>query len=93
MLFRSGNLVCPAEFDLGEDKKIVILSTTEGEDKPEKYPLMFQEANLILLNKIDLLPYLDYNKNYTLNIIKKINSKKYLKIDWRMLKILKIIIK
>ena len=54
-----GNLVCPAEFDIGEDLKIVMLSVTEGEDKPIKYPLMFRVCNAALINKIDLLPYLD----------------------------------
>jgi hydrogenase nickel incorporation protein HypB len=56
-----GNLVCPAEFDVGEDARAVILSVTEGEDKPLKYPLMFRESNIALLNKIDLLPYLDFD--------------------------------
>jgi len=56
-----GNLVCPAEFDLGEDFKAVVLSTTEGNDKPQKYPLIFREAKVILLNKIDLLPYTNFN--------------------------------
>jgi hydrogenase nickel incorporation protein HypB len=56
-----GNLVCPALFDLGEEKRILIASTTEGEDKPVKYPNMFQTAHLCVLNKIDLLPYLDFN--------------------------------
>ncbi len=54
-----GNLVCPAEFDIGEDARVVVLSITEGEDKPLKYPLMFRESDVALLNKIDLLPYLD----------------------------------
>ena len=54
-----GNLVCPAEFDIGEDKRAVILSVTEGEDKPLKYPLMFRVCDAALLNKVDLLPYLD----------------------------------
>jgi hydrogenase nickel incorporation protein HypB len=56
-----GNLVCPALFDLGERAKVAIFSTTEGEDKPLKYPHMFRAANLVILNKIDLLPYLDFN--------------------------------
>ncbi len=56
-----GNLVCPALFDLGEAAKVVILSVTEGEDKPLKYPHMFRAANLLLINKIDLLPYLDFD--------------------------------
>ena len=56
-----GNLVCPAEFDIGEDARAVVLSVTEGEDKPLKYPLMFQVADAAILNKIDLLPYLDFD--------------------------------
>lgn len=54
-----GNLVCPAMFDLGEAKKVVIISPTEGDDKPLKYPYMFQEADVCVINKIDLAPYLD----------------------------------
>ena len=56
-----GNLICPAEFDLGEHKKVMLLSVPEGDDKPYKYPLMFTEADVVLINKIDLLPYLDFN--------------------------------
>lgn len=52
-----GNLVCPAEFNLGEDLKVMVFSVVEGADKPKKYPLMFHEAEAVLLNKIDLLPY------------------------------------
>ena len=54
-----GNLVCPAEFQVGEDFKAMILSVTEGDDKPAKYPLMFRESSVLLINKIDLLPYVD----------------------------------
>ena len=54
-----GNLVCPANFDLGEAMKVVVLSTTEGDDKPLKYPAMFQRASLLVINKIDLVPYTD----------------------------------
>ena len=54
-----GNLVCPAEFKVGEDFKVMILSVTEGDDKPAKYPLMFHESTVLLINKIDLLPYVD----------------------------------
>ncbi len=54
-----GNLVCPAEFQLGEHFKIMILSVTEGDDKPQKYPLMFQESSVLLINKVDLLPYVN----------------------------------
>jgi len=56
-----GNLVCPAEFALGEDMKAVVLSVTEGNDKPLKYPLIFKESALTLLNKMDLVPYTDFN--------------------------------
>jgi hydrogenase nickel incorporation protein HypB len=52
-----GNLVCPAEFELGEDLKVMVYSTVEGAEKPKKYPLMFHEADAVILNKIDLLPY------------------------------------
>jgi hydrogenase nickel incorporation protein HypB len=54
-----GNLVCPAEFKIGENMKCMILSVAEGDDKPLKYPLMFQESSALILNKIDLLPYID----------------------------------
>lgn len=54
-----GNLVCPAEFKVGEDFKVMILSVAEGDDKPAKYPLMFRESKVLLINKIDLLPYVD----------------------------------
>lgn len=54
-----GNLVCPAEFKVGEDLKVMILSVTEGDDKPSKYPLMFHESEVLLINKIDLLPHVD----------------------------------
>ena len=56
-----GNLVCPAVFDLGEHHKVVVLSVTEGEDKPLKYPQMFRVADVMLLNKTDLLPYVDFD--------------------------------
>jgi hydrogenase nickel incorporation protein HypB len=61
MIENVGNLVCPAAFDLGEAHKVVVLSVTEGEDKPLKYPDMFRRASLMLLNKIDLLPYLQFD--------------------------------
>jgi hydrogenase nickel incorporation protein HypB len=54
-----GNLVCPAEFYIGEDRKVVVLSLTEGEDKPLKYPLMFRESHALVISKLDLLPHLD----------------------------------
>ena len=56
-----GNLVCPAEFDVGENLKAVVLSITEGDDKPMKYPLIFKESAITLLNKIDLLPFTNFN--------------------------------
>lgn len=56
-----GNLVCPAEFNIGEDVKVTVLSVTEGEDKPLKYPLMFKQASAVVLNKIDLLPYTSFD--------------------------------
>jgi len=56
-----GNLICPAEFALGEHKRVMLLSLPEGDDKPYKYPLMFTEADVVLINKIDLLPYLEFN--------------------------------
>ena len=56
-----GNLICPAEFALGEHKRVMLLSLPEGDDKPYKYPLMFTEADIVLINKIDLLPYLEFN--------------------------------
>jgi hydrogenase nickel incorporation protein HypB len=56
-----GNLVCPAEFDLGEDRKVMLLSVPEGDDKPHKYPLMFSEVDVVLVNKIDVLPHFDFN--------------------------------
>ena len=68
-----GNLVCPAEFDIGEDVKVVVLSVTEGEDKPVKYPLMFRVCDSAILNKIDLLPYLDYEKDLAVESIHKIH--------------------
>jgi len=68
-----GNLVCPAEFDIGEDKKVVILSVTEGEDKPVKYPLMFRISDLAILNKIDLVPHLDYDMEQAKDFIKQVN--------------------
>jgi hydrogenase nickel incorporation protein HypB len=68
-----GNLVCPAEFDIGEDARAVVLSVTEGEDKPAKYPLMFRECEVALLNKIDLLPYLDYDKNKAIDYIHQVH--------------------
>jgi hydrogenase nickel incorporation protein HypB len=69
-----GNLVCPAEFYLGEDRKVVVLSTTEGEDKPLKYPLMFRECQLCLLSKTDLAPHLEINLDAVKVNIKRTNG-------------------
>ena len=68
-----GNLVCPAAFDLGEAAKVVILSVTEGEDKPLKYPDMFRAARLLLLNKCDLLPYLSFDVELAIENAMRIN--------------------
>lgn len=70
-----GNLVCPALFDLGENKRIVIISVTEGEDKPAKYPNMFETSHLCLINKSDLLPYLDFNLDTFKSIALKVNPR------------------
>lgn len=70
-----GNLVCPAAFDLGEACKVVILSVTEGEDKPLKYPNMFHAADLMILNKIDLLPYVDFNVDQCLEYARRVNPR------------------
>ncbi|MCQ9370708.1 hydrogenase nickel incorporation protein HypB [Corynebacterium sp. 35RC1] len=69
MIENVGNLVCPAEFEVGEHKKVMIASVTEGEDKPLKYPVMFRSVEVVVINKIDLLPYLDFNLDlFTQNI-------------------------
>lgn len=70
-----GNLVCPAAFDLGEAHKVAILSVTEGEDKPIKYPDMFHAADLMLLNKIDLLPYLNFDVEQCMSYARQVNPK------------------
>jgi hydrogenase nickel incorporation protein HypB len=68
-----GNLVCPAEFNLGEDHKIAVLSTVEGDDKPIKYPLLFQEAGLVIINKMDLLPYTSFDMLQAESDIRSLN--------------------
>ena len=68
-----GNLVCPAEFDLGEAAKVVILSVTEGEDKPLKYPNMFAASRLMLLNKMDLLPHVDFDVDRCVEYARRVN--------------------
>ena len=68
-----GNLVCPSLFDLGESYRVVIMSVTEGEDKPLKYPNMFRSADLCIMNKTDLLPYLDYDISKALDYGRQVN--------------------
>lgn len=68
-----GNLVCPAAFDLGEECKVVVLSVTEGEDKPIKYPDMFKASKVMLLNKIDLLPYVNFDVEKCKEYAKRVN--------------------
>jgi hydrogenase nickel incorporation protein HypB len=73
MIENVGNLVCPAAFDLGEAHKVAILSVTEGEDKPIKYPDMFRAADLMLLNKCDLLPYVDFDVERAVDYARRVN--------------------
>lgn len=68
-----GNLVCPAMFDLGENKRVVIISVTEGEDKPLKYPYMFDSSQICIINKIDLLPYVNFSVEKTKEYAMRIN--------------------
>jgi hydrogenase nickel incorporation protein HypB len=70
-----GNLVCPAAFDLGEAHKVVVFSTTEGEDKPLKYPDMFAASSLMLINKIDLVPHLDFDLAQTIEFARRVNPR------------------
>jgi len=70
-----GNLICPAAFDLGEAQKVVILSVTEGEDKPLKYPDMFAAADLMVLTKVDLLSYLDFDIGRCIEYARRVNPK------------------
>jgi hydrogenase nickel incorporation protein HypB len=68
-----GNLVCPAEFRVGEDARVMVSSVTEGEDKPLKYPLMFRTCELVVVNKIDLMPHLDYDLDRFLYYLDQVN--------------------
>jgi hydrogenase nickel incorporation protein HypB len=70
-----GNLVCPAMFDLGEDAKVVIISVTEGTDKPLKYPYMFAAADLVVVNKLDLLPYVDFDLDTCRGYVTSVNPR------------------
>ncbi len=69
-----GNMVCPAEFDIGEQCKIAVLSVAEGEDKPLKYPLLFREAAAVVLTKIDLLPHLDFDMGACRDHIRQVDA-------------------
>lgn len=75
MIENVGNLVCPSMFDLGESKRVVIISTTEGEDKPIKYPDMFFSSDICIINKIDLLPYLNFDIEKLKDYAKQVNPK------------------
>ncbi len=68
-----GNLVCPAEFEVGEHHKVMVASVTEGEDKPLKYPVMFKAVEVVVINKIDLLPYLDFDLEQLIANIRQVN--------------------
>jgi hydrogenase nickel incorporation protein HypB len=68
-----GNLVCPAEFRVGEDAKAMVCSVTEGEDKPLKYPLMFRTCDLVVINKVDLLPHLEFDLDKLLHNVESVN--------------------
>jgi len=69
-----GNMVCPAEFNIGEDAKIAVLSVTEGEDKPIKYPLLFHEAKAVILTKLDLLPHTPFNLDACVDFLTRVNG-------------------
>ena len=69
-----GNLVCPAEFSIGEHCKMLISTVTEGSDKPYKYPLAFEKADVIILNKVDLLPYLDFDEEFFMKGVRALNK-------------------
>jgi hydrogenase nickel incorporation protein HypB len=68
-----GNLVCPAEFDVGEHARAMIYAVTEGEDKPLKYPVMFRSADVVFVNKVDLLPYLDVDLDLFVRNLRAVN--------------------
>jgi hydrogenase nickel incorporation protein HypB len=69
-----GNLICPAEYELGEHKRVIVLSVTEGEDKPTKYPVAFRNADVLLVNKVDLIEHLDLNLELLLQNSRRVNS-------------------
>jgi len=70
-----GNLICPSQFDLGETFKLAVISTTEGDDKPAKYPMLFREARAVLLNKTDLIPYTNFDLNNFRSDLDQINAR------------------
>mgnify|MGYP000877810808 CR=1 FL=1 len=70
-----GNLVCPAEFQIGEHAKMLISTVTEGSDKPYKYPLAFEKADIIILNKCDLIPYVDFDEDFFMKGVRALNKK------------------
>jgi hydrogenase nickel incorporation protein HypB len=72
MIENVGNLVCPASYDLGEDLRVVLLSVTEGEDKPLKYPPMFQAAHVVVISKMDLAKACDFNRDATLSNLRRV---------------------
>lgn len=69
-----GNLVCPAELNIGENIKMLIVSVADGSDKPYKYPLAFEKADIILLNKTDLMPYLDFDEDFFMKGLRHLNK-------------------
>ena len=70
-----GNLVCPAEFSIGEHVRMVISTVTEGSDKPYKYPLAFEKADVLVINKVDLIPYLDFDEDFFMKGVRALNKK------------------
>lgn len=68
-----GNLVCPAEFNIGEHIKMLVVTVTEGSDKPYKYPLAFEKADIIIVNKVDLIPYVDFNETFFMTGVRALN--------------------
>jgi len=68
-----GNLICPTSFDLGENYRVAVLSTTEGDDKPSKYPMLFRQAKVVILNKTDLLPYINFDRRSFLEDLDNLN--------------------
>jgi len=73
-----GNLICPASFALGEDRNVLVASVPEGDDKPHKYPVMFSNADLVVLNKIDLLPYVDFDLHAFCEAVRGLNEKAHI---------------